>query len=121
MEPRSSAPGRHPGEGRQAYASQAGLGGRMRARSLGGARGWALVVAAVLAMSTLGLPGRAVMSVAADEGDPEYLSWAKPGPYRSPFRRDFDIQSFGADQKIVATYFFYWYDAATYRAGQQTR
>ncbi len=53
--------------------------------------------------------------------DPEYLSWAQPGPFRAPFLTDFPVQSFAADQRIVATYFFYWYDAATYRASQATR
>ena len=56
-----------------------------------------------------------------DEPEPEYLSWSRPGPYRFPFLRDFAVESFGADQRVVATYFFYWYDAATYRAAQGQR
>ncbi|MGE3272083.1 MAG: DUF5010 domain-containing protein [Chloroflexota bacterium] len=57
----------------------------------------------------------------AQDDQPDYLSWAQPGPYRSPFLTEFPIQSFEADQRIVATYFFYWYDAATYRAAQAQR
>lgn len=51
----------------------------------------------------------------------DYLSWSHPGPYRSPTQRSFPIQSFGASQKVVATYFFYWFDAATYRDSQTRR
>ena len=59
--------------------------------------------------------------VHAQEELPDYISWARPGPYRSPFQTDFPIQSFAADQRVVATYFFYWFDAATYRAAQAQR
>ena len=56
------------------------------------------------------------------EGDP-FLDgpepqWASPGPYRNPdaaalatLRRE----SFGPEQRIALTYFFYWYDAAYFR------
>jgi hypothetical protein len=55
------------------------------------------------------------------DGDPDYLSWAQPGPFRVPLTTDFPIDSFGPDQKIVAAYFFYWFDAETYRAAQAQR
>jgi hypothetical protein len=45
------------------------------------------------------------------EPQPEYLSWARPGPYRSPSWTDFRVTTFRSDQPIVGTYFFYWYDA----------
>ena len=43
---------------------------------------------------------------------PDYLSWANPGPYLSSNNTDFTLDSFGADQPLVTTYFFYWFDAA---------
>ncbi|HYU18941.1 MAG TPA: DUF5010 domain-containing protein [Chloroflexota bacterium] len=59
---------------------------------------------------------------ANDDGDAvDYLSWARPGPYRAPYVQDFPVESFGANQRVVATYFFYWYDAATYREAQSRR
>ena len=42
---------------------------------------------------------------------PDYLSWATPGPYLRPGFADFRLDSFGADQRLVTTYFFYWFDA----------
>jgi hypothetical protein len=43
----------------------------------------------------------------------DYLSWANPGPYLSSNGADFSaMQSFGANQNLVTTYFFYWFDAA---------
>ena len=48
---------------------------------------------------------------AAAQETPEYLSWAQPGPYRSPEWSDFSLSTFRSDQPIVTTYFFYWYDA----------
>src|SRR4051794_32531105 len=51
---------------------------------------------------------------------PDYLAWANPGPYRSADPADFALNSFRANQPIVGTYFFYWFDAATLRAaGEQ--
>jgi hypothetical protein len=47
---------------------------------------------------------------------PAYLNWAAPGPYRAPDYTDFGLSTFRADQPIVGTYFFYWFDAATLRA-----
>src|SRR5215213_4166045 len=41
--------------------------------------------------------------------------WANPGPYRSPEHTDFNLESFGADQRVVGTYFFYWFMADAYR------
>jgi len=44
---------------------------------------------------------------------PDYLSWANPGPYLTSNGTDFSaVQSFGANQNLVTTYFFYWFDAA---------
>jgi hypothetical protein len=73
------------------------------------------------ALATLVLLGQPSPSAIAAEDEPEYLSWARPGPYRTPLLTSFPIASFGPDQRIVATYFFYWYDAATYRAAQAQR
>jgi hypothetical protein len=47
---------------------------------------------------------------------PDYLSWANPGPYIVPNVTDFTLSSFGADQRVVGTYFFYWFDAAALQA-----
>jgi uncharacterized protein DUF5010 len=47
---------------------------------------------------------------------PDYLSWARPGPYRSPYLSQFNLESFSSAQPLVTTYFFYWYDWAG-RAG----
>jgi hypothetical protein len=47
---------------------------------------------------------------------PAYLAWARPGPYRSPYQKEFSIESFKSTQPLVTTYFFYWYDV-TGRAG----
>ena len=35
--------------------------------------------------------------------------------------QDFPIRSFRLNQPVVATYFFYWYEAASYRNAQATR
>lgn len=51
----------------------------------------------------------------------EEPAWAKPGPYRSPGYTDFTLDSFGADQRIVGTYFFYWFMADAYRQRVQER
>ena len=49
---------------------------------------------------------------AAAQSAPDYLNWANPGPYRqSAGWSDFTISSFGADDPVVAAYFFYWFDA----------
>lgn len=54
------------------------------------------------------------------QSPPDYLSWAKPGPYIAPAYSDFRLSSFRSDQPVVGTYFFYWFDAATLRAsGEQ--
>src|SRR3954464_1387391 len=81
-------------------------------------RATSLLPALAAMLLLLSIPGPP--SLAQDSGNEE-PSWANPGPYRAPLTTDFPIQSFGADQKIVATYFFYWYDAATYRAAQAQR
>ena len=55
---------------------------------------------------------------------PDYLSWARPGPYLAPGHSDFGIvrqESFGASRRIAVTYFFYWYDAAFLRAQRAAR
>src|SRR5207253_3192572 len=43
-------------------------------------------------------------------------SWAVPGPYIAPNFTDFTLTSFRSDQPVIATYFFYWFDAPTLRA-----
>src|SRR5689334_14319451 len=88
------------------------------------------LIVVMVALLPLGWPGpsaaasqdqvaRQDQAVRQDPG--EDPSWAQPGPYRAPLTSDFPIQSFGATQKIVGTYFFYWFDADTYRAAQATR
>lgn len=83
------------------------------------ARAAALI--ASVAVAALVLLAHPRPPAAAAQDVPDYLSWAQPGPFRAPFLTEFPIRSFGADQRIVATYFFYWYDAATYRAAQAQR
>ncbi|MFN8523993.1 MAG: DUF5010 domain-containing protein [Chloroflexota bacterium] len=76
-------------------------------------------LAVIAALLVLALPASA--QVPTDEDGRDYLSWSRPGPYRAPLQTAFDVQSFGANQKLVTTYFFYWYDAATYREAQSRR
>src|SRR5437762_1605142 len=40
--------------------------------------------------------------------DPGPLDWAQPGPYIAPDWLDFTLQSYGPDQRVVTTYYFYW-------------
>lgn len=56
-----------------------------------------------------------------DESTLEYLFWSRPGPYRAPLLSNFAIESFGARQKLVAAYFFYWYEAEFLRSIRPTR
>lgn len=42
--------------------------------------------------------------------DPGSLTWARPGPYIAPHWTDFRLTSFGADQRLATTYYFYWFD-----------
>ena len=42
--------------------------------------------------------------------DPGPLDWAQPGPYIAPDWQDFTLQSYGPDQRVVTTYYFYWHD-----------
>ena len=87
----------------------------------------AVLVIALVALLPLGLPDPSAaadqavsnQNVRQDSGDEP--PWAQPGPYRAPLTTDFPIQSFSADQKIVGVYFFYWFDAANYRAAQAQR
>lgn len=81
-------------------------------------RGLSLVPALLALLLFLSAPGP--RTLAQDTGADE-PSWANPGPYCAPLTTDFPIQSFAADQRIVATYFFYWYDANSYRAAQASR
>jgi Domain of unknown function (DUF5010) len=43
-------------------------------------------------------------------------TWADPGPYIAPNTTDFTLNTFSSDQRVVGTYFFYWFDAATLSA-----
>jgi hypothetical protein len=53
-----------------------------------------------------------VLNGAASAQDaPDYLSWAQPGPYLQPGYTDFQLDSFAANQPLVTTYLFYWFDA----------
>jgi hypothetical protein len=65
---------------------------------------------AVLCAAVTGFPGGA-----AAQTQPEYLSWANPGPYLWPSYTEFQLDSFGAGQPVVTTYFFYWFEAAYLR------
>ena len=51
-------------------------------------------------------PAASRLSKALQLDEPE---WAQPGPYRLPGHQEFDLDSFSPSQKIVATYFFYWF------------
>jgi uncharacterized protein DUF5010 len=85
---------------------------------------WMVVaLAAVVALSLVGPPdvGADFWARWDDEPEPEYLSWSRPGPYRAPFTQEFPVESFGADQRVVATYFFYWFDAQTLRESRARR
>jgi hypothetical protein len=42
--------------------------------------------------------------------DPGSLEWARPGPYIAPAWTDFALSSFGKNQKVATTYYFYWHD-----------
>lgn len=59
--------------------------------------------------------------------DPGRLDWAKPGPYITPTWRDFALQTFGPNERLVTTYYFYWHDLtnptrrARYDAGEFKR
>jgi len=89
--------------------------------------GRAALIMALVALLPLGLPGpgvaagQTVSSQDLRQDSGEEPSWAQPGPYRAPITTDFSVQSFAADQKIVGVYFFYWFDAPTYRAAQAQR
>src|SRR5207237_2334483 len=52
---------------------------------------------------------------------PDYLSWARPGPYRSPYLSQFNLESFSSAQPLLTTYFFYWYDWAGRAGGSPER
>jgi len=56
-----------------------------------------------------------------NSAQPDYLQWAKPGPYRLPQWTDFRLQSFSASQGVVFAYFFYWYQYRVYQANVQAR
>ena len=72
------------------------------------------VLLALLALLALPAPPR----VAAQPDSPPVspFPWAVPGPYRLPYQQDFTLESFGASQRVVAAYFFYWHDADWVRA-----
>src|SRR5688572_23036282 len=77
-----------------------------------------LAIVAILGCILLLQPGQLL---AQDDEYPDYLSWSRPGPYRLPQTKEFPLRSFALGQPVVATYFFYWYDAAIYRNAQATR
>jgi hypothetical protein len=79
-------------------------------------------------VTSAGATGPAVAAPATDpwargdeEPEPDYLSWSRPGPYRAPFVQTFDVQGFAADQRLVTTYFFYWYHAPYLRERARER
>ena len=76
-------------------------------------------------LAALGALSPAVPKVAAqgaEGGDP--TPWASPGPYLGPAGfQGFEVvraESFGARQRVAATYFFYWYDSVFSRATRGT-
>ena len=99
------------------------MSGRMGGQRWLRARLWPLVLGAAF-MVVFAPASRATADPWArgdDQPEPEYLSWSRPGPYRAPLTQDFPVRGFGADQRVVATYFFYWYDAAYLRERQRER
>jgi hypothetical protein len=60
-------------------------------------------------------PTLALARFARDDWPVAEPEWAQPGPYRWPIHEDFTLASFGADQRLVGTYFFYWFMADVYR------
>jgi hypothetical protein len=77
-------------------------------------RAVAFALLGALAQGAVGPGGGPAPPAAAQQ--PDYLSWAAPGPYRSPDYADFAPGSFRSDQPLVAAYFFYWFDAAYLRS-----
>src|SRR5215216_8196548 len=61
------------------------------------------------------LPPAALARAERDNWALEEPEWAQPGPYRLPLHQDFVLGSFAPDQRLVGTYFFYWFMADVYR------
>jgi hypothetical protein len=60
--------------------------------------------------------GEARAQPAGDDWPLDEPAWARPGPFLFPGPEQPALESFGADQPLVGTYFFYWYRADVYRA-----
>src|SRR6476469_8218209 len=75
-----------------------------------------LLIALTVALATLGLPhsGATFAQVEHDNWPLAEPDWARPGPYRLPMQQDFALESFGPEQRLVGTYFFYWLWAGSY-------
>jgi hypothetical protein len=71
------------------------------------------LAALVLAALVSSLPARA--QVERDAWPLTEPEWSRPGPFRWPGFQDFAVESFGAEQRVVGTYFFYWFLADAYR------
>lgn len=82
-----------------------------------------LLLSTFLTIALLAVPVASAIQAESDRDawPTEEPAWAKPGPYRSPGQTDFALDSFGADQRIVGTYFFYWFMADGYRQRVQER
>src|SRR5689334_12213813 len=81
----------------------------------------AALLAAVLLLGPISPAATRPVLAREVEPPPHYLSWSRPGPFRAPYQQQFAVRSFAADQRIVATYFFYWFDAATLRDSRARR
>src|SRR5262249_19610056 len=77
----------------------------------------ALLSGLFLLATTIGAdtPHAAFAQAQRDDWSIAEPDWARPGPYRWPDYQTFQIESFGARQKLVGTYFFYWFMADAYR------
>ena len=94
--------------------------GLARRWALGAAAGAGLSGAATLAVGRRSAPASSEAETDAEPEAETWTPWSQPGPYRAAAGfRAFDVvraESFGAQQRIALSYFFYWYDSAFMRA-----
>jgi hypothetical protein len=63
----------------------------------------------------------AVLHIDGPPHDPGPLTWAHPGPYLGAGYQDARVTSFGARQRLVTTYYFYWWDLTSLTAQARSR
>lgn len=77
---------------------------------------------ALLALTGAVSPGVGRVGSARAQAEEDATPWARPGPYLTPAGfAGFDVvrqEAFGARERIAVAYFFYWYDAAFFRASR---